>query len=89
VRTDFSESIASANNKFLVSTGVVKTGKKRTITPIGSELATALKHNLPDEIAAKWRAVVDTTDFLQKVIAAVRIRKGMDECLDPRGAMKL
>ena len=34
---------------------------------------------MPEEIAAKWRAVVDATDFLQNVIAAVRIRKSMDE----------
>jgi hypothetical protein len=32
-----------------------------------------------DDIAAKWRAVVEANDFLQKVVAAVRIRKGMDE----------
>ena len=34
---------------------------------------------MPEEIAVKWRAVVDTTDFLKNVIAAVRIRKSMDE----------
>jgi hypothetical protein len=73
------ESIVSNNNKFLVSIGVVKSGKKKTITPIGAELATALEQNLPEEIAVKWRAVVDTTDFLKNVIAAVRIRKSMDE----------
>ena len=26
-----------------------------------------------------WRAVIESNDFLQKVVAAVRIRKGMDE----------
>ena len=69
----------SANNKFLVSIGVIKGGKKKTITPLGAELAIALQHELPDETAVKWRAVVDATDFLQKVVASVRIRKGMDE----------
>lgn len=73
------ETTISANNKFLVAIGVVKGGKKKTISPIGTELATALEHNLIEEAAAKWRAVIDATDFLQKVIAAVRIRKGMDE----------
>jgi len=77
--TAMNETSISANNKFLIAIGVVKGGKKKSITPIGVELATALEHNLLDEIAAKWRAVVDATDFLQKVIAAVRIRKGMDE----------
>jgi hypothetical protein len=77
--TAIGETIVSGNNKFLVAAGVVKGGKKKAITSIGAELATALEHNLPDRIAAKWRAVVDSTDFLQKVVAAVRIRKGMDE----------
>jgi len=69
----------SGNNKFLVAIGIVKGGKKKTITPIGAELATALEHDLTEEAAVKWRAVVEATDFLQNVIAAVRIRKTMDE----------
>ena len=77
--TAIGETIVSGNNKFLVAVGIVKGGKKKTITPVGAELATALEHNLPEEIASKWRAVVDATDFLQNVIAAVRIRKSMDE----------
>ncbi len=77
--TAMNETVISANNKFLIAIGVVKGGKKKAITPMGAELATALEHNLPEEIAAKWRTVIDDTDFLQKVIAAVRIRKGMDE----------
>ncbi len=77
--TAMNETGISANNRFLIAIGVVKTGKKKAITPIGAELATALEHNLPEEIAARWRAIIDATDFLQKVIAAVRIRKGMDE----------
>lgn len=77
--TAMNETGISANNKFLIAIGVVKGGKKKTITSIGAELATALEHNLIEEAATKWRAVVDATDFLQKVIAAVRIRKGMDE----------
>jgi hypothetical protein len=77
--TAINETGVSANNKFLVAIGVVKGGKKKAITPVGAELATALEHSLPEEAALKWRAVVDATDFLQKVIAAVRIRKGMDE----------
>jgi|SRR5581483_8247687 len=69
----------SGNNKFLVAVGIIKGGQKKTITPVGAELANALEHDMPEEVSAKWRAVVDATDFLQNVIAAVRIRKGMDE----------
>jgi hypothetical protein len=75
------ETRVSANNGFLVAIGLIQGGKKKTITAVGAELARALEHeeSLPEEAASKWRAVVDANDFLQKVIAAVRIRKSMDE----------
>jgi len=72
------ETSVSGNNKFLIALGIIKGGKKKAITPLGDELAKALDHELPDEIASKWRAVVNATDFLERVIAAVRIRKTMD-----------
>jgi hypothetical protein len=73
------ETIVSKNNKFLVATGIIQGGKKKTATSLGKELARALHHDMKEEIVAKWRAVVDANDFLQRVVAAVRIRKGMDE----------
>ncbi len=73
------ETSVSGNNKFLISLGIIKAGQKKTITPLGAELSKALDHDMADEIAAKWRAVVSATDFLERVIAAVRIRKTMDE----------
>jgi len=77
--TAINETVVSANNKFLVAIGIVKGGKKKTITPIGVELANALQHEMVEETAIKWRAIVAATDFLEKVVASVRIRKGMDE----------
>lgn len=73
------ETIVSKNNKFLGGIGIIQGGKKKTMTPIGRELAHALNHDVKDDITAKWREVVETNDFLQRVVAAVRIRKGMDE----------
>jgi hypothetical protein len=73
------ETIVSKNNRFLVAVGIVQGTKKKTITALGAELAGALQHDLKDEVSAKWRNVAEATDFLQKVVAAVRIRKGMDE----------
>jgi hypothetical protein len=73
------ETSISGNNKSLIALGIIKGGQKKTITPLGAELANALEHEMPEEIAAKWRAVVNATEFLEKVIAAVRIRKSMDE----------
>jgi hypothetical protein len=77
--TAIGETSISGNNKFLIAVGIVQGGKRKSITALGAELAIALQHDLPDEISAKWRAVVEANDFLQKVVAAVRIRKGMDE----------
>lgn len=73
------ETKVSGNNKFLVALGIVTAGQKKAITPLGAELAVALEHEMPEEVAAKWRAVVNATEFLQNVVAAVRIRKTMDE----------
>src|SRR5271170_5125181 len=66
--TAINETGVSANNKFLVAIGVVKGGKKKTITPAGAELAIALQHELAEETATKWRTVVEGTDFLNKVV---------------------
>jgi hypothetical protein len=77
--TAIHETSVSGNNRFLLAIGIISGGKKKAITPLGSELSNALQHDLSSEISIKWRAVVEGSDFLQKVIAAVRIRKGMDE----------
>jgi len=73
------ETAISRNSKFLLAIGVIQGGKKKSITALGAQLAHALQHDMNDEIVTKWREVVEATDFLQKVLAAVRIRKGMDE----------
>src|SRR5580692_6945218 len=69
--TAIGQTIISGNNKFLVAVGIVQGAQKKSITPLGAELAIALQHELADEVATKWRAVVDGSDFLRKVIAAV------------------
>jgi hypothetical protein len=73
------ESIVSANNGFLKAVGVIQGGRKKTITSAGKTLAAAYEYDRQPEIASTWRSLVEANDFLQKIIAAVRIRKGMDE----------
>jgi hypothetical protein len=77
--TAINETGISANNKFLVADNLIQGGKRKAITPIGAQLSNALQYEMVDDIVTKWRAVVEANDFLQKVVAAVRIRKGMDE----------
>ncbi|MGI9103494.1 MAG: hypothetical protein ACR2IF_13740 [Terriglobales bacterium] len=71
--------IVSSNNRFLIAAGILNPGKKKQITPLGADLALALQHEMQDEISGKWRTIVDANEFFQKIVAAVRIRKGMDE----------
>jgi hypothetical protein len=73
------ESIVSANNGFLKAAGVIQGGRKKTMTAAGMALAAAYEYDRVEEIASTWRSLVESNDFLQKIVAAVRIRKGMDE----------
>ena len=73
------DSIVSANNGFLKAVGVITGGKKKNTTAAGKALAAAYEYDRQAEIASTWRSLIESNDFLQKVVAAVRIRKGMDE----------
>ncbi len=68
----------SRNNRFLVAIGVIEGGKKKIITEQGRALASALQYDIEGDVRDLWRAVADNSEFLQKVLSAVRIRKGME-----------
>ena len=70
--------IISRNNAFLVAIGVLEGGKKKILTKKGRDLARALEHEMPDDIKENWKRIVLDNDFLQKLISAVIIRKGME-----------
>lgn len=73
------DTIVSANNGFLKAVGVIQGGKKKNITSNGRALAAAYEYDNQADIVGVWRSLIDSNDFLQKIVAAVRIRKGMDE----------
>ncbi len=68
----------SRNNGFLVAMGILEGGKNKVITSKGQDLARALDHEMPDEIRNHWRRVVLEDEFLNKMLSAVKIRKGME-----------
>lgn len=72
------ETIVSRNNGFLLATGIVEGGNRKATTELGRSLARALEHEVADDIRAYWRQVVDQTEFLQRLVTAVRIRRGME-----------
>ncbi len=71
--------VISRNAGFLAAVGILQSGAKKSPTPSGRELAHALEHTMPDEIQRWWRKIVDDNEFLSKVVAAIRIRNGMDQ----------
>jgi hypothetical protein len=68
----------SRNNAFLVSIAVIQGGKKKSMTEAGRSLARALDHSIQEEIVRNWQSILAANDFLKKIVAAVRIRKGME-----------
>ncbi len=77
VSVDASE--VSRNNGFLLALGIIDGGQKKGITELGKALGLALDHGIESEVSRCWQAVVDQSDFLEKILSAVRIRGGMDE----------
>lgn len=72
------KTLVSSNNTFLKAVEIIEGGMKKNATDKGRELARALEHDLPEQITKVWREVIEDSDFLSRMVAAVRIRKGMD-----------
>lgn len=77
-RAAVDKTFVSRNNGFLISLGILFGGKKKSLTPEGRELSTALDHELIEKIQEAWRNLVEENEFLKKIVSAVRIRNGMD-----------
>ena len=71
------QSSVSRNNGFLTEIGVLQGETKKLITRRGRALALALARKNREEIRQTWRAIVATNEFLQNVVAAVKLREGM------------
>lgn len=71
------QSSVSRTNGFLTEIGVLQGETKKLITRRGRDLALALARKDQDEVRANWRAVVGSTEFLQNVVSAVKLREGM------------
>jgi hypothetical protein len=68
----------SRNNGFLVSAGLVEGKQKKTVSELGESLGRALDLGVEEEVRRTWARIVRDTEFLQRIISAVRIRKGME-----------
>jgi hypothetical protein len=71
------QSSVSRTNGFLTEIGVLQGETKKLITRRGRALALALARKDREAIRANWREVVSSTEFLQNVVSAVKLREGM------------
>jgi hypothetical protein len=71
------QSSVSRNNGFLTEIGLLQGESKKLITRRGRALALALARKDEAEIRRNWRAIVASNEFLQNVVAAVKLREGM------------
>lgn len=71
------QSSVSRNNAFLAGIGILRGEREKLVTRRGRALALALARKDRGEIRNNWRAVVSTSEFLQNVVSAVKLREGM------------
>lgn len=71
--------VISRNVGFFIDAGILQGGRDKQCTPNGRDLAQALMHEMPEEIRRLWRTIVRESEFLSRILAAVKIRNGMDE----------
>lgn len=69
----------SKNVGFLLSLGILQGGRDKSVTELGKRLGLALLHNVQEDIEVILSDIVAEDEFLKNVLAAVRIRKGMDD----------
>lgn len=73
------KTVISRNVGFLLELNLLGSGQKKALTPEGKAIAQALEHEMPEEIRNCWRTVVSENEFMSKLVAAVKIRNGMDD----------
>lgn len=71
------QSSVSRTNAFLTSIGILRGEREKIVTSQGRALALALERRDPAGIKRNWREIVSTNEFLQNVVAAVKLREGM------------
>lgn len=69
----------SGNHAFLASLGLIEGGNNKSLTPIGLKAALTTEHPGTPEAYDAWTNVIEQSPDLERVVDAVRIRKGMNE----------
>lgn len=75
--TGINRTALSPNHPFLKEIGIIQGTNQKSVTLLGKDLGGAIHHKLPDEIQQYWLQIVDSNEFLSKIAASVRIKKGI------------
>jgi hypothetical protein len=67
----------SANNGFLVSLGLLSSGKSKSLTAIGKKLAIAIGNELDEDAALEWRRALLEAPSAKGIIDMIRVQKGI------------
>ncbi len=71
------QSSVSRTNAFLTAIGILRGETEKIVTRQGRELALALERRESKEVRRTWREIVSKNEFLQNVVAAVKLREVM------------
>lgn len=67
----------SGNNKFLVESGLIAGGNKKSPTDLGAKLGRALDHNQAADVKACWKEMIRGNEGVAGLVTTIRIKGGM------------
>ncbi len=73
------KTIVSRNNGFLVQMQLISEGNKKSPTDLGLELGRAYNFKKNDIVEKIWRDIIEHSEFLIRMISAIKIREGMEK----------
>lgn len=77
--TSIGTTTVSSNNGFLIELNLITTGNKKGPTELCIKLSSSLDHGIIDEIVSTLQTIVYGTEFLTKMLSAIKIRNGMNK----------
>lgn len=77
--TGMDKTIVSRNNGFLVQTELISEGNKKAPTELGVNLGRAYSLKMDEQISKVWIEVVNNSEFLNRMLSAIKIRNGMEK----------
>ncbi len=69
-----SKFVLSKNNGFMIQIGLITKGNKKSPTETCRKFASAYSMNIKDEISAIWKNILNTDDFIARMLSFVSVK---------------